>query len=79
MAVIKVTLSNRYIPFAAEEFYCIDLDISDLEEVENCVDECCGQFVDLHHDIISALHIDDDLLAESFTYIIEEVDADECI
>lgn len=79
MSCLKVTVSNNYLPHIIESFYCIRVDISDPDEVEMCADECCGNYLDMHHDIIIANcpDIASEELAEACYYIIEEVSEDE--
>lgn len=79
MAIAKVTVRNSFLNGVIEEFYCINVDFSDLEELEYCADECCGEYVELHSDIIRQClpDVDDEVIAEAFSYTMEEVEYDE--
>ena len=74
MNQIKVTVGCDYFPGICEDFITF-VDTSDLEEMEMAADECCGEYLDLHGDLIHALTPDVEWedLAESCWYIIEEV------
>ena len=77
MSAIKITVGNSYIHNLTEEFICIDVDISDPEEVAYCAEECCGQYLDMHGDIINSLNIDWDTFAQACHYMIEEANTNE--
>ena len=77
MATIKVTVGNSYIHNLKEEFFCVDVDMSDLEEIEYCAEECCGQYLDMHGDIINTLDVNWETFAEACYYTIEEVNPNE--
>ena len=79
MSVIKVTVANAYLHNLKEEFYCIDVDMSDLEEVEMAAEECCGEYLDMHADAIYAIcpDVGSEAIAEACSYIIEEVNSNE--
>ena len=79
MATIKITLGNRYISGICEDFICHNVDIFDRDEVEYCVDECCGVFLDNNSNMVTAAlrNISEDTLYEGFSYVIEEVFYDE--
>lgn len=79
MTSIIITIGNRYLPNIRENFYHPSLDICDLEELEYCVDECCGIYLDLYADAIHGMCPDrsDEEIAEACFYIIEEVDPNE--
>ena len=53
MAMLKVTVGNRYMSGVVEEFICLDVDISELEEVNYAIDECVGAFVDMYGDFFN--------------------------
>ena len=53
MAMLKVTVGNRYMGGVVEEFICLNVDISELEEVNYAIDECVGAFVDMHEDFFN--------------------------
>ena len=74
MSNIKIIITNCFFPTLTETFIT-RVDMSDLNEVEMAIDECCGQFLDMHNDIINAKLSDLDLetIAEEFCYIVEEV------
>ena len=74
MNMVKITVTNAFYSSVVEEFIT-RVDLSDLEEVEMAVEECCGQYLDMHHDIYSCAlpDIDWDTFAEACEYIIEEV------
>ena len=77
MNIIKVTVGNSYVHNIIEEFICSNIDISDAEEIEYCAEECCGQYLDMHGDIINSLDVDWDIFAEACYYMIEEVNPHE--
>lgn len=79
MAIAKVTVRNRFLVGVVEEFHCIDVDFSDLEELEYCADECCGEYLEMHSDIIKQdlPDLTDEIIAEACSYTIEEVQYDE--
>lgn len=72
MKMLKITVLNGYLNII-EEFFCRDVNISDPEEVECCAQECCGQYLDMHSDIINTIDADWDSIADACNYIIEEV------
>ena len=74
MNAVKITVSNSYFSEINEEFYT-HVDLSDLDEVEMAAEECCGEYLNLHGDLIQALTPDLswEKLAEACFYIIEEV------
>lgn len=74
MNTIKVTVSNSFFNGIIEEFIT-HADVSDLEEMELAAEECCGEYLNLHGDLIQALTPDQDwdTIAEACYYIIEEV------
>lgn len=72
MATINITVRNPFSPNLTEVYTCFDVDISDLNEVEYCASECCGQFLDEHEDIWNALDTPFETIAEACEYIIEE-------
>ena len=53
MAMLKVTVGNRYMGGVVEEFICLNVDISELEEVNYAIDECVGDFVDMYRDFFN--------------------------
>lgn len=53
MATLKVTVGNRYMGGVVEEFICLNVDISELEEVNYAIDECVGAFVDMYGDFFN--------------------------
>lgn len=53
MAMLKVTVGNRYMGGVVEEFICLNVDISELEEVNYAIDECVGAFVDMYGDFFN--------------------------
>lgn len=48
MNSIIVTVKNRYLHGISEEFLCSAVDVSDLNEMEYCAEECCGAFLDMY-------------------------------
>ena len=74
MATIKVTVKNGYLHGIVEEFICCNVDVSDLAEIDYCVDECIGQYLDMHGDAICARcpDLDMETINDSFIYIVEE-------
>lgn len=79
MAIAKVTVLNSFLHGVIEEFICTDVDFSDLQEVEYCADECCGEYLEMHHDAIKSNFPDltDETIAEACSYLMEEVGIDE--
>ena len=77
MGTIKITVGNSYLHGIQEEFICSNVDIADLDEVDYCVSECVGQFLENHEDIFNQLDISYDKRVDSCCYIIEEVFPDE--
>jgi hypothetical protein len=78
MNAVKITVSNSYFSQINEEFYT-HVDLSDLDEVEMAAEECCGEYLNLHGDLIQALtpDLDWEQLADACSYIIEEVSENE--
>jgi hypothetical protein len=74
MLNIKVTVGNDYAPHIIEEFFT-RVDIKDIDEVEACAAECCGQYLDMHGDIWYMVDVDMEEIAEACWYMIEEVSA----
>lgn len=72
MLNIKVTVGNEYAPRLIEEFFT-RVDIKDIDEVEMCADECCGQYLDMHNDVWHTLDTNFEEIAEACWYTIEEV------
>ena len=74
MNTVKITVSNGFFRSIKKEFIT-RVDLSDLNEVEMAADECCGQYLELHGDLIHALtpDVDWETLAEACDYMIEEV------
>ena len=72
---ILVTVRNKFMPNISENYWCPFVDLSDLQEVENCANECCGNFLDTHGDIIYAMlgDVPFEQIAEACYYTIEEV------
>ena len=75
MGSIKVTVGNSYLFSVIEEFICSNIDISDKEEMEYCAEECVGQYLEMHNDIINTLDADWDSVVEACYYSIEEVNS----
>lgn len=75
MGAIKITVTNSFFPGIVETFHCIDVDLNDLQEVEYCAEECMGQYLDMHGDLIYAKtpDVDSEVIAEACDYMIEEV------
>ena len=73
MTNIIITVGNSYFHGVTEEFIT-RCDITDLEELEMAADECCGEYLDLHGDLIHALTPDCswEEIAEACYYSIEE-------
>ena len=74
MKEVDITVTNCYCPFIIETFRT-RVDISDLNEVEMTADECCGQYLDMHHDYYQTqlADLDWDTFTEGCVYVIEEV------
>ena len=80
MTNIRIVIENAYVPNIQEEFIYPCVDISNEEEVEEALAECCEEFLDIYHDYIGAKLYDlpVDSLMEGFkTYLIEEFIAEE--
>lgn len=75
MKNIIITIGNDYFPNITEDFYHPFVDITDLEELDYIIDECCGIYLDLHGDLIRALTPDctREEIEEACFYLIEEV------
>lgn len=52
MTSVIVTVKNTFLHGVEEVFDCRGLDMSDLDEVQYCIDECCGIYLDKHLDKI---------------------------
>lgn len=74
MKNITVTVKNSFLNGVKEVFDCRDLDITDLEEVQYCIDECCGIYLDKHLDKILKMFptISPEIVAMECDYILEE-------
>lgn len=79
MSTLKITITNGYLCNLVETFICPNVDMSDPEEVEYCIDECCGQYLDMHSDAIYAIcpDVNSETLAEACEYLVEEVKSNE--
>lgn len=75
MGTIKVTVSNSYLHNIVDEFICTNVDMSDLNEVDYCAEECVGQYLEAHEDVIHAKcpDINFETIAEKCYYFVEEV------
>ncbi len=73
MGSIKVTVGNSYLFSVVEEFICTNVDILDKEEMEYCAEECVGQYLEMHNDLINILDADWDSVVEACYYSLEEV------
>jgi hypothetical protein len=73
MATINITIKNNLFHHTVDEFLCRDVDISDLEEVNYCVEECIGAFIDIHEDALKNIDAEWDTIMDNFHYTIEEV------
>lgn len=75
VATVKVTVTNKYLR-QTEVFICRDVDISDMNEVEYCAEECCGAYLDMHHDVIrmECPDISSEEIEEACEFIVERVD-----
>ena len=73
MTSIKVTVKNTFLNGVEEVFDCRGLDLSDFDEVQYCIDECCGIFLERHMDSISKTHPDlsEETIAQECNYIME--------
>ena len=70
MNTIKVTVSNSFFHGITEEFITY-ADVSDLEEMELAAEECCGEYLNIHGDLIPDQ--DWNTIAKACYYTIEEV------
>lgn len=73
MGTIVVTVGNRYLHGITEEFICRNVDVSDYDEMEYCAEECVGEYLDMHADVIHSLDVSYDALYDECYYSIEEV------
>ena len=75
MNTIKITISNKFLPQTTPEVFVTRADITDLAEVEMAIEECCGQYLDIHGDIYNAIlaDVDWETFAEACEYVVEEV------
>lgn len=75
MKALKIIVGNNYFPYVTETFVQPAVDILDCDEVEYAIDECCGEYLDMHEDIIDALmpNINFETIAEACSYIVEEI------
>lgn len=73
MTSIKVTVKNTFLNGVEEIFDCRGLDIEDFEEVQYCIDECCGIFLERHMDHILKTHpnLSEETIAQECNYIME--------
>lgn len=73
--MLKITILNRYAPTLVESYCCFDVDISDLNEVDYCVQETIGAFMDTHEGYLKTAAPDRsfDELYDAIEYIVEEV------
>lgn len=71
---VKIQISNSLLPTVTEEFVTVT-DISDLDEVDMAVAECCGLYLDMYANIVQAQHpsLDWEAIAEKCNYIVEEI------
>lgn len=75
--MVKITITNKFIG-VTEVFICYAIDISDPNEIDYYVSECCGQYLEMHEDIIHAkADLDFETIAEACEYIVEELADDE--
>ena len=74
MENIIITIGNEYFPGITEEFCHPFVDITDLEELDYIIDECCGIYLDLHDDLIQAFPSEGtrEEIAEACFYLVEE-------
>ena len=75
MKALKITINNNYFPYVTETFVQPAVDILDRDEVEYAIEECCGEYLDMHEDVINALapDVDFETIAEACSYIVEEI------
>ena len=75
MKALKITITNDYFPHVIETFMQPAVDILDRDEVEYAIEECCGEYLDMHGDVINMLtsDIDFETIAEACRYIVEEI------
>jgi hypothetical protein len=76
MNTIKVTVWSSIMPHCQREYICYGVDISDLNEVENCAAECVGKYLD-NEPQWYATNATWDEIVDSCMYCIEEVFDDE--
>ena len=71
MRTIKITVGNHYIANKTEEFLCAKVDITDLDEVEYCVEKCCAEFLCMYED--ARPDLDWETFSQGCYYTIEEI------
>jgi hypothetical protein len=71
---LQVTIINHNIKFPSQEFICSNVDISDLDEVDYCAQECIGRFVELYEEALghSLTEREAEAIAAGCSYFIEE-------
>jgi hypothetical protein len=75
--MVKITITNKFIGIT-ETFICYAIDMSDPNEVDYCISECCGQYLEMHEDVIhNCPDVDFETIAEACEYIVEELNNDE--
>lgn len=77
MGIIKITIGNSFLHGIHEEFICSKVDILDLEEIDYCVSECIGHFLENHEYDLNQFEVSLDTLVDNCYYTIEEVVSDE--
>lgn len=74
--MLKITVSNKYAPKLVETYCCFQVDISNKDEVDYCIDEAVGAFMDSYECHLLAVAPDRsfDELLDAIEYTAEEVD-----
>ena len=75
MKALKIIVNNDYLPHIIETFMQPSVDILDRDEVEYAIEECCGEYLDIHADAIHMLipDVDFETIAEACNYMVEEI------
>ena len=73
MNTIKITICNPIVPNYTQEYICHGVDIFDLAEVDMCVSECIGKYLD-NEPIWYSTNAAWDEIVDACVYVVEEVD-----
>ena len=73
--MLKITISNKYAPKLVETYCCFHVDMSNKEEIDYCIEETIGAYMDSYecHLLAAAPKKTFEELLEGISYIAEEV------